>query len=594
MSLVAVNDLSKLLRITKLGPIGSLISWTILKITRISKINKRYQKNKHLSCQDFIDVTLKEYKITYRIPKKDLKNIPDYGPFVTISNHPFGGIEGLIILKTLHKKRPDYKAIANFLLQRFDPLSEAIIAVNPFENHQNKKSSIGGLKEAIFHLKEGKPFGVFPAGEVSNIKKGDYYIDKPWNDGVMRLIRRAKVPVVPFYFHGKNSKLFYRLAAIHPLLQSAKLPSELFSQKNKIIQIRIGKPISVKKQQQYTDIFEYKAFLRKKTYLLAKSFDKTRLADKLPKKASLKKIKNIIDPISKKILVEEIDNCIAKKLSLFKTQSFELFLAQKKDIPNILTEIGRLREITYRTIGEGTNQSVDLDKYDNYYRHLFLWDTKNQDIIGAYRMGFGNEIMTNYGIKGFYLHSLFRFEPELYPMLENSIEMGRSFIRNEYQKQPLPLFLLWKGIMHCTLKFPNHNFLIGGVTISDKFSSFSMSLMVEFMKSNYYDPIIAQFVKPKKEYKVTLTDPDKGFVFDESKKNLKQLEEIIADIEPDGLRIPVLLKKYVKQNAKVIAFNVDPLFNNAVDGLMYIKISDLPDNTVKPLLQEIENQIETN
>ncbi|WP_010180063.1 GNAT family N-acyltransferase [Aquimarina agarilytica] len=586
MSLVTINDISKLLHITKLGPIGRLISWFILKVTRISKINKRYLKNKHLSCQNFIDITLKEYKITYRIPKKDLKNIPEQGPFVTISNHPFGGIEGLIILKTLHKKRPDYKAIANFLLQRVEPLSESIIAVNPFENHKDKKSSLGGLKEAIFHLKEGKCFGVFPAGEVSNIKNGNQYIDKPWNDGVMRLIRRAKVPVIPFYFHGKNSALFYKLAAIHPLLQSAKLPSELFSQKNKLIKIRIGKPISVKKQQNYTDINEYNTFLRKKTYILAKSFDKKKPLNRIQKKVSIKKVKNIALPIKKETILEEIENCSIKQLCIYQNEGFKMFLATKKDIPNILIEIGRLREITYRTIGEGTNQAIDLDKYDNYYHHLFLWDNNNKELVGAYRMGIGSEILATHGIKGFYLHRLFRFEPELHAMMGKSIEMGRAFIRNEYQKKPLPLFLLWKGIMHCTLKFPNHDFLIGGVTISNQFSTFSMSLMVEFMKSNYYDPIIAQFVRPKKEYKVKLTDTDKGFVFEASENSLKQLEEFIADIEPEGLRIPVLLKKYVKQNAKVIAFNVDPLFNNAVDGLMYIKISDLPESTVKPLLQQ--------
>lgn len=594
MSLVTVTDVVKLLKLEKFGFVGSFFGWLVIKITRLSKINKRYIKNKHLSCKEFVDVCLEQYGITFRIPKKDLKNIPKTGAFVSVSNHPFGAIEGLIILKIFHQVRPDYKAIANFLLQRFEPLSDAIIAVNPFEEHKDKKSSLGGLKEAIYHLKKDRPFGVFPAGEVSNIRKGDYYVDKPWNDGIIRLIQKAKVPVVPLYFHGKNSRLFYRLASIHPALQSAKLPSELFSQKNKVIEIRIGKPISVKKQKNYPDLFDYKAYLRGKTYLLAKSFDKKRILGNMPKKAKLKKKpEKIWVPIANDILLNEIERCKINNLQLFTNNHLEVYLAQKKDIPNILKQIGRLREITYRAIGEGTNKSIDLDKYDNYYHHLFLWDSKAQKIVGAYRMGIGKSIYEQYGVKGFYLHSLFRFENELHSMLKETIVMGRAFVIQEYQKKPFPLFLLWKGIMMCTQKFPTHKFLMGGVTISDKFSEFSMSLMVEFMKSNYYDPFVAQFVRPKKEYKVKLKDVDKGFVFNESEKSLKNLEEIIADLEPEALRIPVLLKKYVKQNAKVIAFNVDPLFNNAVDGLMYIKISDLPEANVMPIMEKIESQIHT-
>lgn len=589
MSLVSVATVKNQLKLNRFGFLGTAVVWVLFRLTKLHIINKRYQKNQHLSCQDFIEVTLKEYKITYRIPQKDWNNIPKEGAFISVSNHPFGGIEGLIILKTFQEIRPDYKAIANYLLQNFKPLASSIIAVNPFEQKTSKKSSVGGLKEALQHLKSGKPFGVFPAGEVSNVKYKNRYIDKPWNDGIMRLIQKSEVPVVPFYFHGQNSKLFYRLSKIHPILQTAKLPSELFSQKNKVIEVRIGKPISVKKQSKYPDLFEYKSFLRNKTYLLANSFEKENVFKKLPKKIISKtknKPKQIGSEVHKDLILKDIQHCKEANLKLFTHANFEVFSAQKKDVPNIILEIGRLREITYRTVGEGTNLALDLDKYDDFYHHLFLWDNHAQTLVGAYRMGLGAQLYKNHGIKGFYSNSLFRFEPELYPMLSKSIEMGRAFVRNEYQRKTLPLFLLWKGIMHFCSNHPKQLYLIGGVTISDKYSRFSMSLMIEFMKSNYYDPFVAQYVKPKKEYKVKLNDIEKGIVFNESEKNLKQLEYIISDIEPDGLRIPVLLKKYIKQNAKLIAFNIDPLFNNAVDGLMYIKISDIPQETVLPLIND--------
>ncbi|MEQ3662520.1 MAG: GNAT family N-acetyltransferase, partial [Flavobacterium sp.] len=277
---------------------------------------------------------------------------------------------------------------------------------------------------------------------------------------------------------------------------------------------------------------------------------------------------------------------------LLQSKNYEVYLVTADKIPNILHEIGRLREITFREVGEGTNESLDLDKYDKYYHHMFLWDVEAQQIAGAYRMGLGSHIYASHGINGFYLQELFRFEPELFDMMSKSIEMGRAFIISEYQQKPMPLFLLWKGIVHTTLRYPEHKFLIGGVSISNQFSEFSKSLMIEFMKSHYYDPYIAQYVHPKKEYKVQLKDADKDFVFNETEADLMKFDKIIDEVEPGNLRLPVLIKKYIKQNARVVAFNVDPLFNNAVDGLMYIKISDIPESTMKPVMEEFQAELE--
>ena len=270
MSLVSSNDIIKLLDLKRFGFLSKVISSLILKVTRLSDVNKHYNKNKDLSCEEFIDAYLSEYNITYRLPKKDLENIPESGAFVNVSNYPFGGIEGLILLKIFKEIRPDYKLIADFMIQRFEPLSDSVINVNSFD--KNKRiSNLGGLKESIFYLRKGMSFGVFPAKGVSDVRFGDRYIDKEWNDSIICLIQKAKVPVVPLYFHGKNSRLFYRLSRLHPLLQWAKLPSELFNKKNKVIEVRIGKPISVLKQNKFIDLLEYKAYLRKKTYQLSKT-----------------------------------------------------------------------------------------------------------------------------------------------------------------------------------------------------------------------------------------------------------------------------------------------------------------------------------
>ncbi|MAY53474.1 MAG: glycerol acyltransferase [Flavobacteriaceae bacterium] len=593
MGLVTSKEIAKAIKVDKLGFLGTFMGWSLMKALNISTCNKIYDRNKHLNGLEFIDALLDEFEVAYEIPEEDLKRIPKSGPFITISNHPLGGIDGILLLKLVLERRPDYKIIANFLLHRIEPLKPYVMPVNPFEDHKEVQNSMVGFKAALTHLRDGQPLGVFPAGEVSTQKEHQIMIDKPWEPAAMKLIKKAQVPVIPIYFHGRNSKSFYRWAKVSDTLRTAKLPSELLTQKDRTLKVRIGNPISVADQLEHENLDTYTAFLRKKTYVLANPFQKKKLIDTLPKSIKLpKQPKKIAGPISVPTMEAEIAVLLEEDKRLLVSKNYEVYLAPAEKIPNILHEIGRLREITFREVGEGTNKSLDLDPFDAYYHHMFLWDNEAKKIAGAYRMGLGSKIFEAYGIDGFYLQDLFRFEPELYDMMSKSIEMGRAFIIKEYQQKPMPLFLLWKGIVHTTLRYPEHRFLIGGVSISNKFSEFSKSLMIEFMKSNYYDPYVAQYINPKKEYKVKLKDADKDFIFDESEADLNKFDKLIDEVEPGSLRLPVLIKKYIKQNAKVVAFNVDPLFNNAVDGLMYIRIADLPESTVKPVMEEFQAELE--
>ncbi len=593
MSLVTSKEIANVLGVSKYGFLGTFVGWLLMRVLRISKINKIYNNHKHKSDLDFLNGLLGEFKIEFEIPEEDLKRIPKTGPFITVSNHPLGGIDGILLLKLLLEQRADYKIIANFLLHRIDPLKPYIMPVNPFENHKDAKSSIAGIKSALTHLKDGYPLGIFPAGEVSTYRDGKLMVDKPWEDGAVRLIKKANVPVIPIYFHAKNSNLFYVLSKISDTFRTAKLPSEILSQKHRIIKVRIGKPISVKDQNTYEDIPSFYEFIRKKTYMLANPFEKKAQNILSTKNLKIPKApKEIISQKNVRYFTKEIDKLRDTDSRLLESKNYEVFFAAAKEIPYLLQEIGRLREITFRDVGEGTNKSIDLDTFDKYYHHLLLWDREAKMLVGAYRMGLGKDIYKKYGISGFYIHTLFRFEPELYSMLEGTIEMGRAFIVKEYQQRPMPLFLLWKGIVHVTLRYPEYKYLMGGVSISNQFSEFSKSLMIEFMKSHYYDPYIAQYIFPKKEFKVKLKDADKDFVFDATKADMQKFDKIIDEIEPGALRIPVLIKKYVKQNARLVAFNVDPKFNDAVDGLMYIRVSDIPDSTVKPVMEEFQAELE--
>jgi len=592
MSLVTAKEIARVINADRFGFFGTFLGYAMLKILRISRLNEIYNKHKDKSDLDFLNAILNEIQIRFEIPEEDLQRIPKEGPFITVSNHPLGGVDGILLLKLLLEQRPDYKIIANFLLHRIAPLQPYVMPVNPFEDHKDARSSMAGIKQALQHVQNGHALGIFPAGEVSTFKDGKLVVDKPWEPGAIKLIQKAKVPVIPIYFHAKNSKLFYRLSGISDTLRTAKLPSELLTQKDRVIKVRVGKPITVKKQGELISFDQFHDYLRKKTFILAKPFEKEySLLDaanlKIPKQP-----KTIAEEIPAELILSEIETLKAKDKLLFSISSYEVYFAESSEIKNILREIGRLRELTFRAVGEGSNQAIDLDQYDKYFRHLFLFDRATNKIAGAYRMGMGKEIFDRYGKKGFYISELFYIDPEMNEMLSESIEMGRAFIIGEYQQKALPLFLLWKGILHVALINPQYNYLIGGVSISNKFSNFSKSLMVEFMKSNYYDPYYAQFVHPRKPYRVRLRNADKDFVFDTAKADMNQFDKIIDELEPGELRLPVLLKKYIKQNAKLLAFNVDPNFNNCVDGLMYIKIADIPSDTMKPVLQELQDQLE--
>lgn len=601
MSLISKSDLIKASGLSKLGFLKNPAASAIMRLTKIDEVNKLYDVLKDKVGKDFFDSFVRERDLKYIVFEEDLARIPKTGPFILVSNHPLGAIDGILMTKILTEIRPDFKIMGNFLLEKIEPMKPYVISVNPFENRKELKSSSTGMRGSLKHLEEGGCIGIFPAGEVSN-RNNEFseIMDKKWEKPALKLIKMARVPVVPMYFHAKNSRLFYQMAKLHPDLQTLLLPSEMMHKREKPIRVRLGKPVSVKVLEDHDSIEEMGEFLQKKIQLLKTYYEKRKsLADRLNipnlrlNFALLKEenvIQNIIDETPTQDIVAEIEALSKNDKMLFRNGNYEVFFASYNDIPSIMREIGRQRELTFRKIGEGSNLPFDLDEYDEHYHHLFLWDSQAKKLAGAYRMALGAEVMKKHGIDGFYTSSLFEFDPELRPFFRKVIEMGRAYISSEYQQKPLPLFLLWRGIVHVCLRNPEHKFLMGGVSISDKFSEFSKSLMIEFMRSHYYDSAVAQYIHPKHDFKVKLKERDKNLFFDEVESDLNKLDKIIDDLEPE-MRMPVLIKKYIKQNAKVISFNVDPSFNDAIDGLMYIRISELPESTIKPVLEEMSEQI---
>ena len=599
MSLISKNDLVSAAGLGKWGLLKYPIVSAVMRLAKINKVNDLYDKIKDLEGQEFFDKLLEELNVKYLAFQEDLAKIPKTGPFILVSNHPLGALDGVIMCKILTGIRPDFKVMGNFLLTKIKPMEPYVISVNPFEKRKEAYSSMSGMREALKHLSDGGCLGIFPAGEVSN-KNNEYneILDKEWQEPALKLIKKAQVPVVPMYFHAKNSKLFYNVSKIHPDLQTLLLPSEMVNKREKPIKIRIGRPVTPKILNEYETPKELGEFLRKKVYMMKSYFeDRKSVAEFLkvknlnisPKEEVV--VQNIIDETPLAEILADRENLRKKDgKMLFSNGDYEVYFTKFDEIPAMMREIGRQRELTFRAVGEGTNLPFDLDEYDKHYHHLILWDNVAQKIAGAYRMALGSEVMKNYGIKGFYTNSLFDFDQELQPFFKKVIEMGRAYISLEYQQKPLPLFLLWRGIVHVCLRNPEHKFLMGGVSISNRFSDFSKSLMIEFMRSHYFDPVVAQYVHPKNDYKVYLSERDKSLFFEGLDDDLNKFDKLIDDFEPE-MRLPVLIKKYIKQNAKVVAFNVDPNFNDAIDGLMYIRISYLPEGTIKPVLEEMSEQL---
>ncbi|HSW68418.1 MAG TPA: lysophospholipid acyltransferase family protein, partial [Bacteroidales bacterium] len=376
--------------------------------------------------------------------------------------------------------------------------------------------------------------------------------------------------------------LFNLLGLIHPRLRTARLPSELLNKKEFHVGIRIGKPINNEELQEFKDISTLMRFLRAKTYALGSSFEVKKNYFASPLRAKINP-EPIIEPVEQQVLEEEINRIRVDNLVITFNQ-YELYFCYSTAIPNTIREIGRLREITFREVGEGTNRAIDIDEFDLYYHHLFIWDTTEKRIIGAYRLGKGADLFQKFGVKGFYINTLFHISSRFFPILKQSIELGRSFIVKDYQQKVFVLYLLWRGILTFMRNNPEYRYLIGPVSISNNFLKVSKSILVHFIKKHYWDAEMASMVRQRKPFKVRLSSIDAEILLERNQNSsLKGIDDIISELEPQSFKVPILLKKYLKQNARIIAFNIDPKFNNALDGFIVMDFQSIPEDTLQML-----------
>jgi putative hemolysin len=567
----------------KLGFTAPLIA----KAFKLDKLNSLYERHKEKVGIEFIDAVFNDLNIKYSISEQDLKNIPKNNAFIIIANHPYGFLDKLLMTKILIEQRPDFQVVGNKSLKKILPIADYVYPAHSFDIHNNNKISKAEINVLSEHIKNGSPIGVFPAGEVSTYQEDTKSItDKRWEISIIKLIKKAKVPIIPMYIHGSNSFAFHLLSKVQPFLRTSQIPAELLNKKNQNIQIRIGSPIPVKEVESFNDINKLYRYIRARVETMGSSIKKVkRFYKPIFKRRNIPK--EVIEPVKLSLIEEEIEKLNFEN-RIHKKRKYVVYAAKSTQIPNILQEIGRLREITFREVGEGTNRKIDLDEYDLYYYHLFAWDTVEKKIIGAYRLGIGKDIIRKYGKGGFYINSLFKLSDEMNPLLSQSVEMGRSFITKDYQQKPLPLFLLWQGILGFMLKNSDHKYLIGPVSISNNYSVLSKSFLIAFIKQYHFDNELAAYVKPLKEFEPNYNKIDYEIIMEQFTSDVNKLDRLIEEIEPLRYRVPILLKKYIKQNAKIIGFNIDPKFNNALDGLMYLNIDFIPEDTLNNLMKELK------
>lgn len=547
-----------------------LATW-ILRVEKINRIEMRMTDRVINGDADTGQAYVEDFDLTIDCSEEQIEHIPLEGPVIITANHPMGGHDAMALLALVEKRRPDVKMIVNEILGRMRFMEKRIITVNVFGDPEGGNPA--AMKEAVRHVRSGGALIVLPAGEVSHLKVRNRVVtDCPWKANVAGLIKLSKAPVVPAFIAGRNSWYFQVLGLIHPILRTMLLPHEMIKRHHCSIPIRLGPPIPADRIKRFESSEDLAQYLRAMTYLLG---DRTRdeidplvNEEKMHKRqASWAKIAD--EPMHSGDELEQELHALGSDALLISQSNLEVWCARAGDIPRLMLEVGRLREAAFRDVGEGSGRSLDLDRYDGWYWQLLLWDKKKKQLAGGYRLGMTDEIVPGHGLSGLYTHSLFEYGPELIDRITPAIELGRSYVREEYQRKPTTLLLLWRAIGAFIVLHPDHHRLFGPVSISNEFTSMSRQLLVAFLQTHRAIPKLADLVKPRNPMKYrpsqhwderrvaqAITDPE-------------DLDALVRTIESGRRAMPILLRQYLKLDAKLLAANVDRDFGDVLDGLMF-------------------------
>ena len=493
-------------------------------------------------------------------------DLPPEGPVVVVSNHPYGGIEGLILLSLVCRTRSDVRILATDMLGVVPELRPFLILVDTAGDDRAKVRNGAAMRQCMNWLKQGGVLGVFPAGEVAHFDPSKGGIrESRWNTAVARLVRRTGAMVAPVYFGGSNGLLFQAAGLLNPLSRTALLARELFNKRRRTIRVAVAKPVPFKWLREIEGDRALTDHLRTRVSLLAFGVEEANSV-----RGRSGKVMKPLAAVTDRIRQADEVSSLSSEHKILMLGEYAVYVASAGQIPAVVREIGRLREIAFRGVGEGTGKALDLDAFDEYYQHLFLWNHRQCEVVGAYRLGLVDTIMNTRGMKGLYTHSQFNFQRRLFDRLCPAMELGRSFVRPEYQRGHLPLMLLWRGIGRYVATQLHYRYLLGTVSMSRSYSDAARGLVAWYFGREGAQQVHASDVRPRFPFRWqcgTVPFTGRGGVF-----SLEDLDRLISDVEPDGKGLPVLIRHYLRFGGQVLACNVDPDFSMTLDVLMVVDL----------------------
>lgn len=557
-----------------LGPLRRPVTRLLDRALGLDRLNDVYAQAPHgLDPHNFARRILDVLGVDVHVEAGSLAHVPPSGACIVVANHPHGGLDGLVMIEALMRRRGDVRVMANHLLRRIVELRDTFIGVDPFGGPGAARFNVRAAREALSWLEAGGVLMLFPGGEVSSLDlRSRRIVDPDWDAGVGWLVEKSGAPVVPTFISGGNSLGFLLAGLLHPRLRTALLIREMVGRpgKGKVVDVRCGRRLDADTLALLGSRKAIAPYLQTATYLIqARSAYRKPLRLSRASTSAPRPSEDILPPVDADVLRREVEALPAGQ-RLDTSGSLEVWYAKSDQIPWLLQEIGRLRELTFRQVGEGTGKRVDLDLFDSYYLHLFVWDARNDAVVGGYRLGQADRILKAYGADGLYVQSLFRLDRQIREELRAALEVGRSFVRPEHQRNYASLMLLWKGIGAYVARHPRYRVLFGPVSISNDYHPLSQQLIVKFLQRTSMEPERSSLVKPRRPFRSARGETRRA---DLNVSDLRIIAGLLSTVEDEDVGVPVLLRQYLKLNGRILGFNVDPDFNNAIDCLLWVDLA---------------------
>lgn len=544
---------------------GQLAIKLIQSLAHEDDINNFIETNQHLKGFAFLDAVLNYFNFSYKVNSQEINRIPALGKIIIVANHPIGSLDGLALLKMVRAIRPDVRIVASDLLNHVEPLKSVFLGV---DNLKGKAAHKTQFKKILSALENEEAVIIFPSGEVSRIRP--YGVrDGHWKSGFLKLAEKTQAPILPIYVDARNSSLFYALSTLYKPLGTMMLVKEMFNKKHQEIQFFIGKQIPYKNLTAL-DMPNKMLAKRFRKHLYRLEHETKRL--KKGKPSLFETEETVAAPVDRKALKKALKNT---PLLGQTPDNKKIYLYDFEPDSPVMHEIGRLRELTFRTVEEGTGASMDLDAYDNNYRHLILWDDEDLEIVGAYRLGECAKLVKDQGIKNLYTSTLFHLKPEIEAYLPNAIELGRSFVQPKYWGKR-SLDYLWFGIGAYVSQHPNIQYLFGPVSLSDAYPQGAKELIIGFYQKQFgSQQDLAEGIRPIKLGKNA--QQIAAEVFNEDYQD--SYKKLNALLSLEGVKVPTLFKQYAEicddKGCRFIDFSLDPDFGNCVDALIMVDLNKL-------------------